>query len=199
MVFGYEAWTSNQIAVNPLNSFFRYGLRKILEIRFSNPNRWIRSLPKWADPFRIRPILRGIDPILRKDRPDPTRIDQGSSRSFWGSARSQVGIAHCLSAIIWDRPKIGRNKDEWIGPYHEIGQGSDVHVRDRPRSLWDRGIGPIHLWPDLSRNLGSCEAAKRSQSETLYLRQNALETLIMFEQRLRNATSPIPPIRPMFM
>jgi len=158
MVFGYEAWTSNQIAVNPLNSFFRYGLQKILEIRFSNPNRWIRSLPKWADPFRIRPILRGIDPILRKDRPDPTRIDQGSSRSFWGSARSQVGIAHCLSAIIWDRPKIGRNKDEWIGPYHEIGQGSDVHVRDRPWSLWDRGIGPIHLWPDLSRNLGSCEA-----------------------------------------
>ena len=161
MVFGYEAWTSNQIAVNPLNSFFRYGLRKILEIRFSNPNRWIRSLPKWADPFRIRPILRGIDPILRKDRPDPTRIGQGSSRSFWGSARSQVGIAHCLSAIIWDRPKIGQNKDEWIGPYHEIGQGSDVHVRDRPRSLWDRGIGPIHLWPDLSRNLGSCEAAKK--------------------------------------
>ena len=115
---------------------------------------------------KIWPILRGIGPILHKDRPDPTRIGQGSSRSFWGSARSQVGIAHCLSAIIWDRPKIGRNKDEWIGPYHEIGQGSDVHVRDRPRSLWDRGIGPIHLWPDLSRNLGSCEAGIYSSKMT---------------------------------
>jgi len=135
MVFGYEACASTQIAVNPRNPFFKSGLQKILEIRFPNPNRWIRSLPKWIGGHsitKIRPILRGIGPILHKDRPDPTRIGQGSSRSFWGSARSQVGIAHCLSAIIWDRPKIGQNKDEWIGPYHEIGQGSDVHVRDRP-------------------------------------------------------------------